>query len=128
MTAAPQADSRKVVTASLAAVDQDIFLISGTVAENIALFDKTARRSDIVEAAKDACIHEDILKLKRRLRGQYSGRRRELLRGAAPKAGNRQSPGSESLHPGAGRSHLPPWTPSRKNRCWTISATAAAPA
>ncbi len=54
---------RKVVTASLAAVDQDIFLISGTVAENIALFDKTARRSDIVEAAKDACIHEDILKL-----------------------------------------------------------------
>ena len=54
---------RKVVVASLAAVDQDIFLISGTVAENIALFDKTARRSDIVEAAKDACIHEDILKL-----------------------------------------------------------------
>ena len=54
---------RKVVVASLAAVDQDIFLISGTVAENIALFDKTARRSDIVEAAKDACIHDDILKL-----------------------------------------------------------------
>ena len=54
---------RKVVVASLAAVDQDIFLISGTVAENIALFDKTVRRSDIVEAAKDACIHEDILKL-----------------------------------------------------------------
>ena len=54
---------RKLITASLAAVDQDIFLISGTVAENIALFDPTVRRSDIVEAARDACIHEDILKL-----------------------------------------------------------------
>ena len=54
---------RKVITSSLAAVDQDIFLISGTVAENIALFDRTVRRSDIVEAAKDACIHEDIVKL-----------------------------------------------------------------
>lgn len=54
---------RKLITASLAAVDQDIFLISGTVAENIALFDPTVRRSDIMEAARDACIHEDILKL-----------------------------------------------------------------
>ncbi len=54
---------RKLITASLAAVDQDIFLISGTVAENIALFDPTVRHSDIVEAARDACIHEDILKL-----------------------------------------------------------------
>ncbi|MBR2214879.1 MAG: NHLP family bacteriocin export ABC transporter peptidase/permease/ATPase subunit [Selenomonadaceae bacterium] len=55
--------SRRLITAKVAAVDQDIFLISGTVAENIALFDHTVRRSDIVEAAKDACIHEDILKL-----------------------------------------------------------------
>ena len=54
---------RKLITSKLAAVDQDIFLISGTVAENIALFDPTVRRSDIVEAARDACIHEDILKL-----------------------------------------------------------------
>ena len=54
---------RKVITASLAAVDQDIFLIGGTVAENIALFDNTVRRDDIIEAAKDACIHEDILRL-----------------------------------------------------------------
>ena len=54
---------RKVIVGSLAAVDQDIFLLGGTVAENIALFDRTARRSDIVEAAKDACIHDEILKL-----------------------------------------------------------------
>ena len=55
--------SRKLITAKVAAVDQDIFLISGTVAENIALFDNTVRRSDIIEAARDACIHEDILQL-----------------------------------------------------------------
>ena len=54
---------RQVVQSSLAAVDQDIFLITGTVAENIALFDTTVRRSDIIAAAKDACIHEDIMKL-----------------------------------------------------------------
>ena len=54
---------RKVILSSLAAVDQDIFLISGTVAENISLFDNTVRRSEIVQAAKDACIHDDIMKL-----------------------------------------------------------------
>ena len=55
--------TRQVITSSLAAVDQDIFLITGTVAENIALFDSTVRKSDIIAAAKDACIHEDILQL-----------------------------------------------------------------
>ncbi|MBO6292400.1 MAG: NHLP family bacteriocin export ABC transporter peptidase/permease/ATPase subunit [Selenomonas sp.] len=54
---------RQVIQSSLASVDQDIFLITGTVAENIALFDNTVRRSDIIAAAKDACIHEDIMKL-----------------------------------------------------------------
>ncbi len=54
---------RSVVINSLAAVDQDITMISGTVADNIALFDKSIRRQDIQQAAMDACIHEDILKL-----------------------------------------------------------------
>ena len=54
---------RTVILNSLSAVDQDIFLITGTVAENIALFDKSILRSDIVQAAKDACIHDDIMKL-----------------------------------------------------------------
>ncbi len=54
---------RTVVINSLASVDQDITMISGTVAENIALFDKSVRRQDIQQAAMDACIHEDIMKL-----------------------------------------------------------------
>lgn len=54
---------RNVIVNTLAAVDQDIFLIGGTVAENISLFDHTVSRTDIVAAAKDACIHDDIMKL-----------------------------------------------------------------
>ena len=54
---------RAVILNSLSAVDQEIFLISGTIAENIALFDKSLSKNDIIQAAKDACIHEDILKL-----------------------------------------------------------------
>ncbi|MBR1579867.1 MAG: NHLP family bacteriocin export ABC transporter peptidase/permease/ATPase subunit [Selenomonadaceae bacterium] len=54
---------REVVVNSVAAVDQDIFLITGTIAENIALFDESIKRSDIIQAAKDACIHDDILRL-----------------------------------------------------------------
>ncbi len=55
---------RSVIVNSLSSVDQDIFQISGTVSENIALFDKTIKRREIIQAAQDACIHEDILKLK----------------------------------------------------------------
>ncbi len=54
---------RKVILNSLSAVDQDIFLITGTVAENIALFDDSIPRNDIIAAAKDACIHEEIFNL-----------------------------------------------------------------
>ena len=54
---------RAVILNSVSAVDQDIFLITGTVAENIALFDDSVRKADIIQAARDACIEEDILKL-----------------------------------------------------------------
>jgi len=56
---------RSVITSSLSAVSQDSFLISGSVWDNIAFFDKSLRQSDIIQAAKDALIHEDILKLDR---------------------------------------------------------------
>ncbi len=54
---------RDVLTNSIAVVDQEIFLFQGSVADNIALFDPTVLRSDIVRAAKDACIHDDIAAL-----------------------------------------------------------------
>ena len=54
---------RAVIVNSISAVDQDIFQISGTVRQNISLFDDSIRQSDIMQAAKDACIEEDILQL-----------------------------------------------------------------
>ena len=53
----------EVICNSVASVNQDIFLFSGTIEENLTLFDKSIRHDDVVKAAKDACIHEDILKL-----------------------------------------------------------------
>ncbi len=61
---------RDVIVNSLAGVDQDIFQLSGTVKENITLFDTAIRRSEFIAAAQDACIHEDIL----RLEGGYEGK------------------------------------------------------
>ncbi len=54
---------RAVITNSLSSVDQDIFQITGTVHENITLFDTSIKKSDVIQAARDACIHEDILQL-----------------------------------------------------------------
>ena len=54
---------RPVIVNSISAVDQDVFQITGTIAQNLSLFDDSVRRSDIIQAAKDACIHEDILQL-----------------------------------------------------------------
>jgi NHLM bacteriocin system ABC transporter peptidase/ATP-binding protein len=50
----------RVMTYSLAAVDQSIFLFEGSVRENLTLWDSTTPLPEIVAAAKDACIHEDI--------------------------------------------------------------------
>ena len=54
---------RSVIVNSLSSVDQDVFQISGTIKQNITLFDDSVRQSDVIQAAKDACIHEDVLKI-----------------------------------------------------------------
>ena len=54
---------RKVIVNSLSCVDQDVFQMTGTVRENINLFDEGIPKADIIHAAKDACIHDDILRL-----------------------------------------------------------------
>lgn len=54
---------RAAIVNSVSAVDQDIFQLTGTITENLTLFDDSVRKADVVRAAQDACIHEDILQL-----------------------------------------------------------------
>jgi NHLM bacteriocin system ABC transporter peptidase/ATP-binding protein len=55
-----EAAPRRVLTQSLAMVDQDIFLFEGTIRENIALWDDTIPDGALIQAAKDAGIHEEV--------------------------------------------------------------------
>jgi NHLM bacteriocin system ABC transporter peptidase/ATP-binding protein len=49
-----------VMTNSLASVDQNVFLFEGSVRENLTLWDSTIPLPEVVSAAKDACIHDEI--------------------------------------------------------------------
>ncbi|MEE3327963.1 MAG: NHLP family bacteriocin export ABC transporter peptidase/permease/ATPase subunit [Myxococcota bacterium] len=51
---------RELFTASVASVDQEIFLFESTIDEEIRLWDSSIERDVIVRAARDACIHNDI--------------------------------------------------------------------
>ena len=51
---------RPILTNSLAMVDQDIFMIQGTVRKNLTMWDNTIDQSDVVAAARDANIHDVI--------------------------------------------------------------------
>lgn len=52
--------SRSVLANSLAMVDQDFFLYEGSVREVLTMWDTTIPEEHIIQAAKDACIHDDI--------------------------------------------------------------------
>lgn len=51
---------RPLLTNSVAMVDQDIFMFEGSVRENLTLWDKAVLDADLIQATKDACIHDDI--------------------------------------------------------------------
>lgn len=51
---------RPVMNTSLAVIDQDISMFKGTIKENIAFWDDTIPERDVIQAAKDAMIHEVI--------------------------------------------------------------------
>lgn len=51
---------RAVLTNSMAMVDQSVFVFNGAVRENLTLWDDTIPASRVIQAAKDACLHEVI--------------------------------------------------------------------
>ena len=52
---------RNVFTGSLAVVDQEILLFEDTIAENISMWDSTVEDFEIILAARDAQIYDDIM-------------------------------------------------------------------
>ena len=65
--------SRQVLAASLAVVDQDIFLFEGTVRDNLTLWDNTVADEVLVAALSDACLYDDVDGPARRPAGHPEG-------------------------------------------------------
>ena len=53
---------RNIFTGSVAMVDQDIVLFEDTIANNIRMWDESIADFEVILAARDAQIHDDILK------------------------------------------------------------------
>ena len=51
---------RRVLSTSLALVEQDIFIFEGSVRDNLTLWSSVVSDQELLEACQDACIHEDI--------------------------------------------------------------------
>jgi NHLM bacteriocin system ABC transporter peptidase/ATP-binding protein len=52
--------SRAVLSQSLAVVDQDISMFEGSLRDNLTMWDPTVSEHRLTNAARDACIHDDI--------------------------------------------------------------------
>ena len=58
-----EAYPKAVLANSIASVSQEIYLFNGSVRENLALFDPSIPDADILRAAGDAVIHDDVAKM-----------------------------------------------------------------
>ncbi|MBR5095250.1 MAG: NHLP family bacteriocin export ABC transporter peptidase/permease/ATPase subunit [Oscillospiraceae bacterium] len=54
--------AREVLNASVATVSQNIVLFSGSVRDNITMWNPAILEEDMIQAAKDACIHDFIIR------------------------------------------------------------------
>jgi NHLM bacteriocin system ABC transporter peptidase/ATP-binding protein len=74
---------RQVLTHSVALVDQEMAFFVGTIRENLTLWDETVPDSQLVQACKDAAIHDVVVAMA----GGYAG---ALLEGAANLSGGQR--------------------------------------
>ena len=51
---------KSIINASVATVSQNITLFSGSIRDNLTMWNTAVLESDMIEAAKDACIHDFI--------------------------------------------------------------------
>jgi len=54
---------QRILCSSVSTVSQSITLFSGTVRDNLTLWNRSVMEQDIIQAAKDACIHDVITRL-----------------------------------------------------------------
>ncbi|MFP3986498.1 NHLP family bacteriocin export ABC transporter peptidase/permease/ATPase subunit [Streptomyces sp. E11-3] len=78
--------SRSAVAASVAFVDQDIFLFEGTVRDNVALWDPSIPDEAVVAALRDAAVHDVVTRRPEGIHGRveqdgrnFSGGQRQRL-------------------------------------------------
>lgn len=53
--------TKSCLNASIATVSQNITLFSGTIRDNLTMWNTAIREEDMIQAAKDACIHDFII-------------------------------------------------------------------
>ena len=54
---------QQILNCSVATVSQNVTLFSGTIRENLTLWNRSVLQQDMIRAAKDACIHDVISRL-----------------------------------------------------------------
>lgn len=74
---------REGLANSLSLVEQDIFLFGGTVRDNLTLWDDTVTDEQLIQACRDAAIHEKVITIP----GGYDG---ELLEGGINLSGGQR--------------------------------------
>lgn len=78
-----EAIPREVLTGSLAVVDQDIILFEDTIAANLKMWDASIEDFEMILAARDAALHEDIM-------GRDGGYQYKILEGGKDFSGGQR--------------------------------------
>ena len=79
---------RDILVGSVAVVDQDIILFEDTIENNIKMWDDTIQDYEMILAARDAQLHDDITQLSDGYQHKLINGGKNLFRGPRPRMGN----------------------------------------